>query len=277
MRRYKDIVGVWQLDNEANAGPLNVLSGVRYGPPLGRSAAALAKGSDCLKQRGMERKPGSKVGYLVPLLECWRASNVSIEGGWDFLGYWYARFPLAQVLLVSLTPWLLSCFFSSFFVARSALRCFFRANYTFLTEYQLLLREAVLAEDPGAVTMVNALTDIKENMAAEVGIPSWQSLFMQWWKNFDIIGLDSYPNHVAAMPVQGHLVGEQVSIAMSLNKLMSRSKADYKPVWVVESGYPAFHAEYQPEGLPACVNFTTANQAQYFEDAIQAASQAGRS
>ncbi|MBN2357556.1 T9SS type A sorting domain-containing protein [candidate division KSB1 bacterium] len=103
--------------------------------------------------------------------------------------------------------------------------------------------------------------------------------FMQglehWGADMDIVGFNFYPNLSVALPVLGFSVGEYVwAVRRALTGL---GYAD-KPVWVVESGYPAIHRDDPPENIRLAedvVYFSETRQQQYIESALTSAVEQG--
>ena len=186
VRRYKDRVSIWQIENELNEAPLTTLYGWR-------SPSSLTRG--CL----------------------WR-------------------------------------------------------DFGFLAELLATLADAVRAEAPGALTMLNFHTDIHDNIHRRLWVPglrkavgthTWLVATLVWQEHLDIIGIDAYPNYYTADPVYGGDIEERIG----------RIKAVLpgKPVVVVETAYPI-----PREGeFPNPVDWTEEKQEAYVREAVAGARRAG--
>ena len=133
-----------------------------------------------------------------------------------------------------------------------------------------VLAEAVRAEDPTATVLVNSYTDIPLKLAQLLSIPTWQAVLQQWRPLYDAIGVDAYPNQLAALPLRSDLIGARVADAVAIGKTPpgNPTAAAVAPVWVTETAYPAIQQNYS--FIPQTLNFSMALQSQYFQEAVKA-------
>ena len=124
----------------------------------------------------------------------------------------------------------------------------------FQTALMETLARAVREEDPAALTSHNFHTDIR----VIKGIYDWRKDVRGWLPFIDVVGVDSYPNYLLGWPPRGRAVGKKVAEAVEVS--------GGRPVMVLESGYPV---------RPRYRGFNEARQAEYAQDALLSALEAG--
>lgn len=97
----------------------------------------------------------------------------------------------------------------------------------------------------------------------------------KWIDDLDIVGINFYPNYSSALPVLGFVVGEYV---WAVRRALTGLGNPHKPVWVVETAYPAIYeqAPLHPLSLQQDMFvFTENRQSQYIKDAVSTAADNG--
>ncbi len=132
------------------------------------------------------------------------------------------------------------------------------ADWDFLTELLALLYRSVHDADPEAITTQNIHTDVHPNVNRMIFQKTWIEAATDWREHMDLIGFDAYLNYYVAEPVMGYKVGDHV-------RALQEASCG-KPVIGMEIGYPTG---------PAQLGYTWENQAQYINDALTSAYEAG--
>jgi hypothetical protein len=99
--------------------------------------------------------------------------------------------------------------------------------------------------------------------------------FMQgledWVDDMDIVGINYYPNQVAALPVMGFTVGEYV---WAVRRALKGLGYEEKPVWLTETGYPGILPLDPDDGIMLAEDvlyFSESRQKEYVETALRTA------
>lgn len=163
---------------------------------------------------------------------------------------WQTENELNQALLTAVFGWRAPVLFDALGSAW--------ADFAYLTRLLEALRAAVKDADPTALTTMNFHTDIRDEMMAFFGQPTWLQSVALWRFDMDVLGVDAYPNYYRSSPVRGAVVGERIA--------QIQPWACGMPIVVIETGYPTGPAE---EG------FEETKQAEYLRASHAAAVAAG--
>ncbi|MBD3384406.1 T9SS type A sorting domain-containing protein [candidate division KSB1 bacterium] len=119
-----------------------------------------------------------------------------------------------------------------------------------------ILVEAVRLQDPTAL------------IVHDFHMLGFMASLQKWITDVDIVGINFYPNYAIALPVMGFMVGEYV---WAVRRALAGLGYPEKPVWVVETGYPAIDRHLPQEKLPLSADmytFTEERQRMYVEEAL---------
>jgi hypothetical protein len=107
---------------------------------------------------------------------------------------------------------------------------------------------AVRDADPSASVTTNLHASVHPNFDVAFDVEPWDAALIRWRDRLDAIGLDVYPNYLAADPPRPERVAEAIARARDL--------AEGRPIEVIETGYPTGPAE---------LGFDEARQAAYLD------------
>ncbi|HIC51197.1 MAG TPA: T9SS type A sorting domain-containing protein, partial [Candidatus Marinimicrobia bacterium] len=96
-----------------------------------------------------------------------------------------------------------------------------------------------------------------------------------WVDDLDIIGFNFYPNQAWALPNMGFSMGEYV---WAVRRALAGLGHAGKPVWLIESGFPAIELEDPPDSISLeedMIYFSENRQDKYISDALNSAVENG--
>ena len=126
-----------------------------------------------------------------------------------------------------------------------------------------ILVEAVRSQDPTAL------------ITHDLHMLGFMQALENWVEDLDIVGFNYYPNLATALPVLGFSVGEYV---WAIRRALKGLGFPNKPVWLIESGYPALEINDPPDSLVLADDskyFSESRQKEYIETALTSAVENG--
>jgi len=126
-----------------------------------------------------------------------------------------------------------------------------------------ILVEAVRVEDPSAL------------IVHDLHMLGFMQGLEQWIEDMDIIGINYYPNQIAALPGMGFTVGEYV---WAVRRALIGLGQSEKTVWLTETGYPGIEIEDPPDDIMLAEDvtfFSESRQNEYVDEALTSAVEKG--
>ena len=126
-----------------------------------------------------------------------------------------------------------------------------------------VLVEAIRTEDPTGLII------------HDLHMLGFMEALEDWVDDLDIIGFNFYPNQAWALPNMGFSMGEYV---WAVRRALAGLGHAGKPVWLIESGFPAIELEDPPDSISLeedMIYFSENRQDKYISDALNSAVENG--